>query len=391
MRSMLGSLNKKRAQSREAVSCIVKHSLNDILTKLNEEEQIKLLKALVEITEGRIFVELEYSIIVRKLTDIFLMRNDIEEAAKLIQDIQIETFGSLDRIYKVDYILFQMRILISKGDYVRTLIVSNKINRKHLNDDGLEKLKVEFFQLVIRYYLNEERFIDVSKSYKILYDFYKEIELKMTNRHLIKPDILQNYTDILNNQNKQLLFVNYVMYLAICPPELETKNMFNELNMFYKKDLEENQEMHNLVKGRLSDDLVHVDTNFLGNYIKYPIFAKDEIQNPNAEKQFSLFRKFWIQHDVLIYGKYFSQIKLDRISAMIGVDKNEVEAEVSDMVINNRVYAKINRTFATVNFRKKQEPTDKLSDLNFDLSTMLEKIENTCHLIHKDNLKYDIK
>jgi len=391
LRALLLSLNKKRNQSRESVLSIVKYSLNDVYYKLNEDEQIKLLRILIEITEGRIFVEHEYSVAVRRLTEIYLARRDIEEAAKLIQDIQIETFGSLDRFYKVDYILFQMRILLQKEDYVRTLIVSNKINRKHLNDEGLHKLKVEFYELMIRYYIHEDKFIDVSKCYKILYDFYKEIEGKCNLMTDSKDSSAKTYIDLLNAQNKKALFVNYVIFLSICPPELETKNMFNELNLFYKKDLEENPEMLSVVKKRLSDDFVYIDDNFLGQYLSYPIFVKDEVNNPFAEKHFLLFRKYWIQHNVMIFGKYFSQIRLDRMSAMIGIDKNEVEREVADMVINNYIYAKINRINSTVNFRKRQDVNDKLNDLNFDLATMLDKIENTCHLIHKENLKYDIK
>jgi len=71
-----------------------------------------------------------------------------------------------------------MKILLSKGDYIRTLIVGNKINRRHLNDAGLEKLKIQFYLNMIDYYIQEKQFIDVSKSYKILYDFTKELEAK---------------------------------------------------------------------------------------------------------------------------------------------------------------------------------------------------------------------
>ena len=75
-----------------------------------------------------------------------------------------------------------MDILLKKEDYIRTLIVSNKINRRHLNEEGLEKLKVEFFLRMIEYYLHEEKFIDVAKSYKVLYDFLKQIKKKI-NRY----------------------------------------------------------------------------------------------------------------------------------------------------------------------------------------------------------------
>lgn len=71
-----------------------------------------------------------------------------------------------------------MRILLSKGDYIRTLIVGNKINRRHLNDAGLERQKIEFYRYMIQFYIQEKQLIDASKSYKTLYDFVKELEGK---------------------------------------------------------------------------------------------------------------------------------------------------------------------------------------------------------------------
>jgi hypothetical protein len=179
------------------------------------------------------------------------------------------------------------------------------------------------------------------------------------------------------------------MFLAICPPVLEARNMFNELNLFYKKDLEENHEMLLIVKKALSDDIIYVDSHFLTQFAKYPIFDKHHFEG--FEKHANLFRKFWIVHNLGIFGKFFSSVRLARIAAMIGTNSDEVEAELADMVINNYIYAKINRIAQTVNFRKKQETGDKLDELNHDLTKMLEKLETTCHLIHKENLKYDIK
>jgi len=371
---------------------MVKFALNEAYQNLNEDEKLKLLKTLIEITEGRIFVEYEYSVAIQRLTVIHLSRGDIEEAAKCIQDIQIETFGSLERAYKVDYILFQMRILLRKEDYIRVLIVSNKITRKHLNEEGLERLKYEFYSLMIKYYSHEERFIDASKSYKTLFDFVKEIEIKMESNsaNSISETSLKNMREILSRNMKRNLFENYILFLSICPPELETKKMFNELNMFYKKDLEENSEINEVVKKRLSDDIVFIDASFLEKYLKFSIFKKDS-ENPNAEKHWNLFRKFWIQHNIVIFEKYFSQMSIQKISNMTGIQVKEVESEISDMVINNYIYAKINRIASTVNFRKRQDTGDKLNDLNSDLIRMLEKLETTCHLIHKENLKYDIK
>ena len=175
-------LTQRRNQSRESIILMVKHCINDILPTLTDKKlQSELLDTIIKVTEGKIFVEFEYSQAIRKKTEILMNDNKVDEAAKLIQDVQIEAFGSLDREYKVDYILFQMDILLKKKDYIRTLIVSNKVKRDHLNDDGYELLKIRFYELMIEYYTHEKKYIEVSKCYKILYDFVKEVNNKLVD------------------------------------------------------------------------------------------------------------------------------------------------------------------------------------------------------------------
>jgi hypothetical protein len=48
----------------------------------------------------------------------------------------------MEKEEKLDYILYQMNLVLDLQDYVRTMIIMKKINRKNLNEDGLEKIKV---------------------------------------------------------------------------------------------------------------------------------------------------------------------------------------------------------------------------------------------------------
>jgi len=57
---MLSSLNKKRNQSKNAIKEMVNYTLKNIFGTLSEEEKIKLLKTLIEISEGRIYVEVTF-------------------------------------------------------------------------------------------------------------------------------------------------------------------------------------------------------------------------------------------------------------------------------------------------------------------------------------------
>ena len=382
-------LTQRRNQSRESIILMVKHCINDILPTLTDKKlQSELLDTIIKVTEGKIFVEFEYSQAIRKKTEILMNDNKVDEAAKLIQDVQIEAFGSLDREYKVDYILFQMDILLKKKDYIRTLIVSNKVKRDHLNDDGYELLKIRFYELMIEYYTHEKKYIEVSKCYKILYDFVKEVNNKLVDVEKkngeFKANIIDNYINVKKNNDVKKLFENYVLFLSICPPELETKNMFNELLLKYKKELDLDENILYIVEKRLGDDIILIDNNLFNKYEKYEIFK----QNQEFCK---LFRKFWIQHNLALFEKFFAKIHIDRISQMTLVPIDEIEQEIADMVVNNFIFAKINRIEKIVNFRKKTDHHDVLDDLNYDVDNMLKKIEETCHLINKEYLKYGIK
>ena len=382
-------LTQRRNQSRESIISMVKYCINDILPNLKDEkDSSELLNTIIRVTEGKIFVEYEYSQAIRKMTEIYLKNKNIEEAAKLIQDVQIEAFGSLESDYKIDYILFQMQVLIEKGDYIRTLIVSNKIKRNHLDDEGIELLKIRFFRLMILYHIHEKKYLEASKCYKTLYDFVKSINDKLVEAEKehkeIKPKILENYIQAKNENDLVKLFENYVLYLSICPPELETKNMLNELIIKYKKELDVNKNILYVVEKRLSDDIILIDNNLFNRYKDFDIFI-------NNEDLLKLFRKYWIQHDLSLFEKFFGKIHIERISQMTLVPDDEIENELADMVVNNYIFARINRIEKIVNFRKKTDHHDVLDNFNYDMDNMLKKIEETCHLINKEYLKHGIK
>ena len=49
---------------------------------------------------------------------------DISGACDMIQDVHVETYGSLSKKEKAEYILQQIRLNLLKKDYVRALIQS---------------------------------------------------------------------------------------------------------------------------------------------------------------------------------------------------------------------------------------------------------------------------
>jgi 26S proteasome regulatory subunit N5 len=58
-------------------------------------------------------------------------------------------------VEKVDFILYQMKLVLQRRDFVRCQIMSRKISRRHLNEKGLEKQKVQYFKFMVLYYIHE--------------------------------------------------------------------------------------------------------------------------------------------------------------------------------------------------------------------------------------------
>lgn len=91
-----------------------------------------------QVTEGKIYVEVERARLTHKLAKIREDEGDITEAANIIQELQVETYGSMDKREKVELILEQMRLCLAKKDYIRTQIISKKINIKFFEDEGTQ-------------------------------------------------------------------------------------------------------------------------------------------------------------------------------------------------------------------------------------------------------------
>ena len=55
---------------------------------------------------------------------------EIKEAATIMQELAVETYGSMERKEKVELILEQMRLCLATQDYIRTQIISKKVSTK---------------------------------------------------------------------------------------------------------------------------------------------------------------------------------------------------------------------------------------------------------------------
>ena len=70
-----------------------------------------------------------------------------------------------------------MKLVLLRRDFVRCQILSRKISRKHLSEAGLEALKVQYFQFMVRYFVHEKQVLEAAKAFQTIYDTHSKAEL----------------------------------------------------------------------------------------------------------------------------------------------------------------------------------------------------------------------
>lgn len=164
-------LSKKHGQLRQAVQKMVERAMEIVQTS-EGKDKLDLIETLRDISEGKVSMRIHHSsapgadtspsacacirvvLTSRHLAQIYLevprarvtrilsqlkeQSGDINAASELMQELQVETFGSMERREKVDFILEQMRLLKEQEDFEKMAIVAKRINLKWLADEEHE-------------------------------------------------------------------------------------------------------------------------------------------------------------------------------------------------------------------------------------------------------------
>ena len=186
------AFSKKHGQLKMATTKMVQDALTLLDKTPNLDTKLKLIDTLITVTEGKVFVEVERARLTMELASIQEHHfKDVKKAQTTLCELQIETFGSMGRREKTEFILEQVRLCIAVDDYTLSGIIAKKISTRYLNETGGEEdtmdLKLKYYELMIRLDLHADKYLDVCKHYRAVYDTPKVAE----DPNAWKP-ILQN-------------------------------------------------------------------------------------------------------------------------------------------------------------------------------------------------------
>lgn len=104
-----------------------------------------LLNAVRINTEGKVYVEIERARATRTLAAFKESENQLNEAFELLQEVAVETFSSMEKKEKYDFILEQMRLALLTDHFNQAQILSRKINPKIFNNEADAGFQVKIF------------------------------------------------------------------------------------------------------------------------------------------------------------------------------------------------------------------------------------------------------
>jgi len=97
-------------------------------------------------------------------------------------------------------------------------------------------------------------------------------------------------------------------------------------------------------------------------------------------------RKRVIEHNVRVVAKYYTRVKVGRLTQLLDLTEDETEKYISELVTSKTIYAKIDRPARIVSFAKPRDADDVLNDWSSDMKSLLGLLERIDHLITKEEM-----
>jgi len=163
------TLEKKHGQLKVVIQSIVEQAMNwlePIKSAAGLERWLQLIETLRSVTEGKIFLETPRA----RVTLLLALYNEsqansastpvdylrlLQTASDLLSDLQVETYSSMERREKTEYLVEQMRLLIlvaqtkdkqagkeslsdGEPEWVKARVGGRKVNEAFLKESGNE-------------------------------------------------------------------------------------------------------------------------------------------------------------------------------------------------------------------------------------------------------------
>jgi len=363
-------LTKRRSQLKGAVTKMVQECATFLDKTPNKDVLLKLIDTLRTVTTGKIYVENERARLTHRLAMMKEKDGEIKEAATIMQELAVETYGSMERKEKVELILEQMRLCLATQDYIRTQIISKKVSTKFFEDGQNDDLRLKFYEYMIELGLHEQNYLDICKNYRAVYDT-KTVQEEA--------------------EKKLLAMKNVVLFVVLAKYDNEQSDLIHRVKD--EKILQDLPKYKQVLTKFTTSELINQDA-FCQQFEKElrdgvegskptQVFNRDEA----GETRWKDLLTRIVEHNIRIMAKYYTRITLTRMAELLALPEEKAEDCLSEMVVSGAVTAKSDRLEGIIDFRdQNQDPLEALNQWSTNTNKLMDLVMKTTHLINKEEM-----
>ncbi|RDW77491.1 hypothetical protein BP6252_05544 [Coleophoma cylindrospora] len=390
-------LSKKHGQLKQATTKMVQVVMGFLDSAPNLETKLSAIETLRTVTEGKIFVEVERARVTKILSDIKKEQGDLKAAMDILCELQVETFGSMERREKTEFILAQVALCIENEDWTQAGILSRKISTKYLSrkpkktdeqleqekkarekrrekgedvpepkEDDVTDLKLRYYEQQITLAKHDDKYLDACKDYRQVLDT-EAVEEDPAKLHPVLQRI--------------------IYYVILAPYDNEQSDL---LHRIYKDTRNSQVSLDaQLLKLFTVHELMRwpeVAKLFGPHLCSTDVFDSEPGADKKAYKRWEDLRKRVIEHNVRVVAKYYTRIRMNRLTQLLDLTEDETEKYISELVTAKTVFAKIDRPARIVNFSKPRDADDVLNEWSGNMKSLLGLLERVDHLITKEEM-----
>jgi 26S proteasome regulatory subunit N5 len=356
-------LSKRRAQKSGAVAVIVQRAMEFLAEAPSESVKMELIHALRTVAEGKIFLEKERATLTQLLSRMKEARGEIDEAATILQEVHVETYGAMTKLEKTEYILEQVRLTLAKKDFVRATILAKKILRRTLEESGFQACKLKFYRLLIDLDTHENNTLELCRHWAAI--------LNTDTVRAAEP------------QWREAL--EHAAVFAVLSPH---SNLQSDLlhSLAAEKLLEKTPEFYALLDKFTTKEIIGFPLPQDAVLKAHPVFTHAE----RGAEWLGVLHTRVTEHNIRVVAMHYERIRLPHLATMIGLSEDLTERSISTLVSDGAIYAKIDRPAKLVSFLRPLTPEEQLSNWSSDIAQLLRLVETTCHLVNKENMIHKI-
>ena len=110
----------------------------------------------------------------------------------------------------------------------------------------------------------------------------------------------------------------------------------------------------------------------------------DVFTGEDGEKAWKCLKERVVEHNIRVMTKYYTRVKLERMSVLLDLPSEEVESCISRLVFKEMIYARIDGLTNIVSFKEPRDAAKVLDDWSVSINGLMNLMSHTSHLIDKE-------